>query len=63
MAHVKSPAHPAGSLYDCPGCYSYERAKVARRAQIDPEDVAGDIGEWTIDGMDADDWISAMYER
>lgn len=60
MAHNKYP-HGKGQLQGCPACDDYERAKVARRAHVDPEDVGGVMGEYTIDGMPADEWIDAMY--
>lgn len=61
-AHVDYP-HDAGTLYDCLACTEHERNEVAKRAGCDPEDVQGSLGEFTIDGMDADEWIDAMYDQ
>jgi hypothetical protein len=60
MAHVNYPHNP-GQLHDCPSCDDYGRRLVARRAHVDPFDVDGVLGEYTIDGMDADEWIDAMH--
>lgn len=54
--------HEYGHLQGCPGCDAVGRRQVARRAHIDPADVGGVLGEYTIDGMDADDWIQAMRQ-
>lgn len=59
MAHVDYPHNP-GELYDCWECDNVERDRIAKAAGIERADVRGTYGEYTIDGMDADDWIRAM---
>lgn len=58
--HANYP-HIPGTLYDCWGCDDYERDRIAKAAGIERADVHGTYGEYTIDGMDADEWIRAMF--
>lgn len=62
MAHIDYP-HEAGQLYGCAECDDVARQEVADRAGIDRDDVRGTFGEYTIDGMDADEWIEAMFSE
>ncbi len=58
-AHVDYP-HEPGTLYDCAACDKHAREAIAKRAWIDVDDVYGSFGDYTIDGMDAEEWIDAV---
>lgn len=60
MEHVDYP-HESGTLYDCLACEEYKRERIAVAAGVNPSDVLGSFGEYTIDGMDWEEWIDAVY--
>lgn len=63
MARHNDYPHESGTLMACPACEEHGKEALAKRAGIEVEDIGGNwFDGYTIDGMDADEWVEAVLE-